>query len=243
MENNKDDSNQNPELNKDVTIEEGKVTLPQEIYNEIIESQAILTQDKSNLVNEIKDLREKKQLTDDEKVELTNKVTKLEEGITTETKVEVDEVKTTAEQIVNQIFAKKDAESREEAMQKAMKNFVQSNPQFSSENDEAGLKKSAFEKKLNTFNMESCKSQEDFLSIFKDANRLLGGTETKVEEQNNIIHQSTDSYVKPKETDVHELSTIELKVINQFMEGDKDRYIKIKSKRPDYVASLLRNVY
>lgn len=233
---------QNLELDKEIVIDEGKVTLSEEKFNKLVKSQADLTQTKSNLVSEIQELREKKQLTEDEKAELITKVTELEAG-KSEEKIETEDVKTVAEEVVNKIFSKREAESREDSMRKAMESFMKSNPEFSSENDEGGLKKSAFEKKLVIFNTDNCKSQEDFLSVFNDTNRLLGGTVKSVEDVNNNIPAAIGETGKPKEVEIHELDPKELKVINRFMEGDKEKYLKIKSKRPDYVASLFQYIY
>jgi len=234
------DSKQNPEVNPG---DEGEVvTLSKEEHNKLVEENANLTQDKSNLVGEITELREKKQLTEDEKAELTTKVEELEKSGDAGTKVETDEVKTVAEEVVSKILSQNEAKIRKETLQKAMDKFVQENPQFSKENDEGGLKKSAFDKKLTMFNLDNLKTEDEFLIAFKDANSLLGGKPVEEQPENNIP-AATDTGNAPDPIDIHELSAKEVKIVNDFMEGDKEKYIKIKAKRPDYVASLLRNIY
>lgn len=234
------DSKQNPEVNPDG---EGEIiTLSIEEHKKLVEANANLTQDKVNLVNEIKELREKKQLTDSEKAELAQKLETLESSRKTGNPVEADEVKTVAEQVVSQILSKKEAENREMTLKIAREKFLQENPQFSEENDEGGIKKAAFDRKLAMFNIDKLKTESEFLSVFNDVNRLLGSSKPEDERENNIP-PSTDGAGKPKTVDIHELSSKEIKVINQFLDGDKEKYIKMKAKRPDYIASLLQHIY
>src|SRR3990167_4636527 len=72
-ENRQLDENGNP------ILDDEKVTVPKKQYDEMVEKLASETQSKVNLVNEIKELREKKQLTEAEAEDLKRKLTERRE--------------------------------------------------------------------------------------------------------------------------------------------------------------------
>ena len=142
---------------------------------------------------------------------------------------------------VQKLFAQKDEDNAKSSYEDALINFKESNKEFHPDNDEGGLKFSALERELSSFNTSGLKSKNEFLAVFDKAKILLGGeNKSEVINQNPYDDTSSESGSSPKEVDNINLSSIELKLINSTFEGDKERYLKQKAKRPDYVDELLR---
>jgi len=217
------------------------VIVPKKQYDEMVEKLADSTQSKTNLVNEIKELREKKQLSDAEAVELRKKLdTNLAplnpSDLTPERIAEM-----TAE-TVSRILSERDTESSKDNMKTALASFTAQNPQFHPENDEGGIKMAMLEKKLVRFNMDGLRTETEFLSVLDDAGKLVTGPIVPKEHSDNPNPLPPeggggDSHTREAST---ALTPKEWKVIEKTFDGDKERYLKIKAKRPDYVASLLQ---
>lgn len=220
---------------------EDKVEISKKEYDEMVEKIALGKQDKANLISEIKELREKKQISESEAEELRKKAGQSgkdetpSEGITPE-KIEEQVAKT-----VSKILQDRDSKTAEENMKSAMRAFQSKNKQFHPDNDEAGLKMSALEKKLARFNLSGLKSESEFLEVFEDAKRLVMNEQPAAPKNSNPNPIAPDAPAPvAKEEKDDELTSEEMKIVERTFGGDKDRYKKIRSKRPEYVAELLR---
>jgi len=225
--------------------EEGEVvTLKREDYDKFVKD----SEAKENLVSEIKDLREKKQLSESEAEELRKKVEELsnidKEGENAEKPVidstKIDEL---IEQRLQDRLSKKEVEDRAVSKQEAIRKFKESNKEFHEDNDEGGLKFSALEKKLSMFNTDNVRSTEEFLTILNSAKTLMGGGIKKNDEQANPYANtpSEEGHSVPVEDKDKNLTPVELKLIERSFGGDKGKYLEQKAKRPDFVENLLRH--
>ena len=213
-------------------VEEPTMT-PEEELEKVKAENATLLQTKENLVSEIKDIRSKKQLTEKEKEELASKLEELE-GTVDKTEPKDTDVFKKVEELLN----KKEQQSREKNRDKAMNKFLAKHPEFSASNDEAGLRKSAFEKKLSMFNTGSLEDEDDFLSIYEDAYRLLGRDEKVINDSKEVINNPL-THKEPKKDDPMKLSPMEIDYINKHMGGNEKRYKELKTKNPDAIRRLL----
>jgi len=227
-----------PEPNIGLEGDENTVVLSKEEHKKLVEEKASLAQDKSNLVNEIKEIREKKSLSEKQVEELSSKIEELKNLGGDKSHLNIQEL---AEKTVKEFYEKQQAQTRESAKQSAMTKFLQDNPEFAPENDETGLKKSAFEKKLERFNISILSKEEDFLSAYNDALSLMD-IKKKIDEGGSPLDLPPSSNPKPLEANIDSLSAKELKVINQFMGGDKEAFLKKKIKYPEFIESLLEHV-
>ena len=206
---------------------------PAEELDKVKAENATLLQTKETLVTEVQDLRKKKQLTEEEKDTLTAKVAELE-GIQTP-----DEPKETPDvtKVVEALFTKNKQESVKKNMGRAMNTFIAKHPELSPANDEAGLKKAAFDRKLAIFNTSSLEDESDFLSIFEDTYKLLDNKETVVEAAPGVPNTPGSSNL-PKSEGSEKLTTKELNYVNKNFKGDVKRFLELKEKYPDAVPNL-----
>ena len=232
-------------LNPDGTpkVPEGSVSLPKAEYDKLVEELASKNQAVSNLVSEVKELREKKQLTESEKASLEAKLKEIDnlknlkpEEFTSE---KIDSI---INQRLNETFSKKEQEDRLKNRDSALSKFKEANKEFSESNDVGGLKFSALQKKLSMFNMDNPKSVEDFYSVFENARLLLkrevGEKDTT---PNPYSHTPSNEGTVPKVDNLKDnLTPIEQKIIDRTFGGDAKRYLEQKMKRPDYVETLLK---
>lgn len=217
------------------------VTVPKAQYDEMVEKLADKTQTNSNLVAEIKDLREKKQLSDSEAEELRKK---LEGRVDTpaDGTITPEQIAEMVADASKKILTERDNETAKQNKDAALEEFFSKNKEFHPENDEGGLKFASLEKKLARFNLTGLKTKEDFMSVFEDARNLVVGT---VKEVTPTVtpplppHGGGTHAAPVKEATDDKLSPKELEIIDRSFGGDKERYLKIKAKRPDYVQTLL----
>lgn len=231
------DSNQNPDLENG---EDANVTLPKSEYNKLVEEHAKLSQDKANLVSEIKELREKKQLSETEKEELANKLEALK--VFNDEEITPAKIEEITKKTVESIFGEKKQSSIISAKDNAYKKFLSTHSELLPDNDMGGLKISAFEKKLSRFNTTNCENEEDFISVYEDAFKLLGKEETKRDVIDNPYASTKTSVNQPRIVPNDNFSDKEKKLINDFLKGDKEKFLKLKVKNPQYIDSLLEHI-
>ena len=212
--------------------EEPTVT-PEEELEKVKAENATLLQTKDNLVSEIKDIRSKKQLTEQEKEELASKLKELEGAGDNPEPKDTDVLKK-----VEEMLNRKEQQSREKNKDKAMNKFMAKHPEFSPSNDEASLKKSAFDRKLSMFNIGNLEDEDDFSSVYEDAYRLLGREESVIEDSKEVIN-NPHTHKEPNKDDPMKLSPMEVEYINKNMGGNEARYKELKTKNPDAIRRLL----
>lgn len=218
------------------------VTVPKEQYDEMVEKLADATQSKSNLVNEVTELRKKNQITESEKADLLKQI----EASTVQPTGDLDSTKVAelAEQAAKRILSERDSKTAEDNKKAAFAEFLEKHKEFHPDNDEGGLKFSSVERKLSRFNLSGMTSKEDFMSALEDARNLaVGGSQPSKEEgrdPNPLPPAGGNGTTTVREAQSTSLSPKELAIVDRTFGGDKERYLKIKEKRPDYVATLLQ---
>ncbi len=219
---------------------EEDVTLSKKEHAELVENLANRTQDKKNLTDEIKELREKKVAAEDEAERLRLQ----EEARATETpsstELTPENVAELAAKTVAEALRNKDESDAKTNRQSALSQFKATHKEFHEDNDEAGLKMSAFNRKLERINVSGLQTTRDFLAAFEDAYTLMPKEDRVPEETTVPQPTSSETPVSTPEVAQTTLTSKEEKIIKDSFDGDKERYLKIKAKRPDYVDELLR---
>mgnify|MGYP000031195942 CR=1 FL=1 len=229
------------EINPTIPVEQEPVVITKNDYDEVVEKLASKTQNESNLVAEIKELREKKQLSEAEAENLKKMLAKREESQTPE-ELNPTAVEEIARKTLAVALAERDEETTKSARNSAMLKFVNQHKEFHPDNDVAGIKMALLEKKLNMFDMSNLRSESEFSGILEDASQLIGGTVSPKGEPTDLnpSEPTGEGGAEPKEAPDDKLNAKELKIIDRAFGGDKERYLKQKAKRPDYIRTLLQ---
>lgn len=187
-------------------------------------------QEKARLVEEIKEERRKKQEAEDlAKSAIANK------------NVDPDEAKIyeIVEKRLNEDKTKQIEMSRSQFEEK----FKSSHPEFEPSNDVGGIKFQAFKRVLNRFNLNDLTTENEFAEVYNNAMLIMnGGVKTN---QNQNINQN--SFTPPTKSNggigntPDEVSSKEDKLI-QSIGWTKEKYLKLKASRPDFVRNLLSQV-
>lgn len=122
-------------------------------------------------------------------------------------------------------------------------NFKATNPEFEPSNDAGGIKFQAFKNILSKFNLNGLTTEKEFAEVYKDAMLLLKRQEGKPNDQSfnrDSFSPGTRSSGGDK-SNSGELSSKEEKMI-QSINWTKEKYLKLKTSRPDFVESLLSQV-
>ena len=219
-------------------VEDGaKIEISQDKYDEMQQEIAKSKQNVDGLVEEIKDVRAKKQLAEDE-------LAKQKE--TTPPTTPPADAGTITEDQVNVIVANRLAEERKIDTEtlKATKivEFKAKNQEFSEDNDPGGIKFAAFERKLKTFNLDGVTTGSQMDTILNDTRKLLGGETTTVDEETySPISTTTPSTSSPdSEGSDKKLSKLEKDMVNESFGGDAEKYLQQKAKHPEAIEQLLR---
>lgn len=135
-------------------------------------------------------------------------------------------------------LAERDAESLKEAQRTALESFLDSHPEFSKEEDTDGTKFAAFQKALSRINLTGVKSQQDYAEVLEDALRLSGQTSTVSSPSYTSAPRNT--YTPPSSRSSMAISPSETKLVQNNFGGNVEAYLKVKTKRPEYIEELLR---
>lgn len=190
---------------------------------ELIEKVANLEQDKANLVGELTETRSKKQLAEQE-LEKTKGTPK--------TSLEKD-----PRQVVEEVLREKENEIAKSNLELAREEFLRNNQEFSPDVDKGGILYSKFEKELSKFNLAGLKTKEEYIARMSEARRLM---DTDKPTKKDFYAGATDLRgTNAKEVDGDSLGASEIRLI-QEQNWTKERYLQVKAKRPQYVASLLK---
>jgi len=176
-----------------------------------------LKQERDNTVEEIKELRKKRQEAEEA---LKNNATP------------PDEVE---KKIAEVLRAEKD-KSLQKMREDVLNEFIAKHPEFSSENDSAGLRKLAFEKKLSRFNLSVTENPSELNSVLEDALSLLK-KETPDNERSPYASDPS-SHGAPMSSDGSKLTAKERELINR-VGWDQKKYMEMKARRPEYIEQLL----
>lgn len=184
---------------------------------------------KSALVEELKDVRGKKQDVEGERdaLKLKNNNVPL--------KAESSDVEAEVKKYLEQESVK----TAEEAKVSAEARFKNEHKEFDETNDPGGLKYQAFQDKLKMFNLSGLKKETEFLEVFESGLTLM---KDKKDSKTRIPYSDTGTGGgSPKQTDTSSLSSPEQKLI-QNLGWDEDRFLKVKAKHGQrYIDSLLKH--
>jgi hypothetical protein len=157
-------------------------------------------------------------------------------------KEEVPTTENDPKKIIDQEFAKREAERLKEEREEAEREFKMSQKEFNPDNDPGEIKYQAFLRELNKFNLQGIKTKQGFSQIMKEAYEFMN--RRKSTDDSNLNSQFAaaprgDSGIKV--VDDSSLSKAELTLIKN-KGWDTQRYLKLKQKQPAYVSQLLRYV-
>ncbi len=196
-----------------------EVKLSKEEFDKLVKTSAEKAQNEANMVAEITDLRKKnRELAETKKPEIVAPLTDVSKEVQAE-------------------FERRDREAIKIASEQATVEFLDSHPEFSKENDVGGLKFAAFQKALARVALNGVKTKEDYAQVLNDAMRLTGEVTPSMP---NYSSTPRTAISVPGMAPAAQLSTPELKLVQNSFGGDVEKYLKLKAKRPEYVEELLR---
>ena len=193
---------------------------------ELVEKIANLEQDKANLVGEIQETRAQKIARENELKNFKETIVKKEDN-------------SDPEQIVERVLSKRAQEASEKNFELAKSSFKEQVKEFSKDVDQAGILFSKFEREMSKFNFNGLNTQEDYLSRLREVYEFTN--RGKQPDARIEFHKGSPSTLgtDPHSSDGANLSSAEAKLIKE-MNLSKDQFLKIKAKRPHYVANLLK---
>ena len=188
---------------------------------ELAEQVKVLTQNLTNVVEEVKTQREKIQAKDAEIEVLKTKVKP-------DAKVESPE---DVEAIVRRVNGERDEKTASENKTSAEQKFLARHKEFSADNDPGGIKLAAWKAKLGRFKQQGLVKEEDFISVFEEAYVLV----IPPQERTIVAPYSSESPLSPNapESKVKsELSDRERKLLTVLgPTWNEERLLKVKTSR------------
>lgn len=198
-----------------------------------------LESEKTNLVDEIKNDRTKRQELQDKIADLQKQIDNNNPPapeISTENPIDIS--KAVADEL-----ARIKSKEAEDNSKKAFEQFIIENNIYSEDNDPAGLKAEALRKQLGRFNTTGIHSVEDFKSVIKDADKLLRqGDDNPVKTVDNPDDASlptTGDGATPLKTT--KLSDAEKRLLERS-NMTEERFLELKQKQPGMIKDLLEQI-
>lgn len=180
----------------------------------------------NNLVDELKELRKKK-----EPVIVETPVVENKEVLNEESKII---------EVVKSYLNKEKVEIAKANKLAAIEKFIANNKEFDSSNDITGLKRKSLEDKLNKFNLSELEKVEDFYTVIEEANILLKKNDISLN-KGEIKNPYTNIKIPKDNTEIKEgvfLTDKEKEVIDSG-KITLEKYLKMKEKYPAFLDSLL----
>ncbi len=197
-----------------------EVKLTKEEFDKLVNSSAESKQALANVVNEIKEMRTLN-------ADLKKKVE------------EAPESTTDIQKAVEQELARREKDSIQSIYAQATEGFLAAHPEFSQENDPGGIKLTAFQKSLGRISLNGLKTKEQFDEALSDALSLM---ERKTNLDSNIVlpPSSKGNPALPRVASSYHLPPAEEKLVKAHFNGDVEKYLVAKAKRPAYFEELLQ---
>jgi predicted 3-demethylubiquinone-9 3-methyltransferase (glyoxalase superfamily) len=187
---------------------------------ELIDRVANLEQDKANLTGELIETRKKREPQEQKETP-------------------VIAPNTDPKDVVLQVLAERDNEQVKINLEQAKEELKRTVRELSPDVDQGGILFAKFEKELNKFNLTNLKTKEQFAERFSEAFKLMSNTSDKPTKINYYNGTNDNSGSDAKADDGGTLGASEQKLIHE-LGWTKDKYLSVKSKKPHYVASLLK---
>lgn len=188
-----------------------------------------LAQEKEGVVNEMKELRTKKQ-------ELEALLQEELKGKSTGTPDTAAIIREELSKVLGEERSKQIEMTRAEFEEK----FKSSNPEFQPSNDVGGLKWNAFKATLNRFNLSGLTRESDFESVYKDAMRLTKDSKPASPSNNPYAFSPASRSSSASSVPENDISFEEQKVIDG-LGWTKEKYLKIKASQPGLIRGLFKN--
>ena len=176
-------------------------------------------EEKTGLVAQLKELRERAQVAELRKVEKPDE----------KPNPDADET----EKKVRAILSEDKKAKAETAKEKALREFWEKHPEFNPANDIAGLKGQVLAAALKRINAQSSETEEDFKKDFEDALVLLKRPEIK---PNKPMENNLPPVVSPKEPGAEENTplTAEEEKLRKEKGWTIEKFVKMKAKYPAF---------
>lgn len=134
---------------------------------------------------------------------------------------------------------KTDAESNKTTAEATFKTRYK--VKFDDSSDPGGIKFSAVKAKFSKFNLDGAKTVDDFLNIFEEAYTLVDPKKPAAPTYTPYAATPPTSGEGPREENGIKLSDKEQEVIDR-LGWTPEQFKKMKEQRPQYVASLFKNI-
>jgi hypothetical protein len=145
------------------------------------------------------------------------------------------------EKVIEKVLERKQQESFKQIKESTIEAFKRKHPEFSPENDAAGLAFAKFQRELQKFNESSVRSKEEYEELLSDAYEFMN--RKKRNDENPVPYYAGSNAnlgSSPRADDNAGLNDAEKRLIAS-VGWTKEKFLDQKAKRPSYVASLLRN--
>lgn len=141
---------------------------------------------------------------------------------------------------VEKVLQKKAEEETKRNRENAIEEFRTSHHEFSEAADPSGIKFAAFQRELKKFNFDGLSTTADFNARLKEVHEFMNRGQKPAEESpahyNGSSRESASGDAPTG--DEHDLDAREHKLLQQTG-WTKERYLKLKEKQPQFVASQL----
>lgn len=209
------------------TEQEKQNEIPEEVKTLLEEQKQTIT----NLVDELKEVRSKKQEAEEAAKKLLEDTSPAKEDATLD--------------ISAALQAELDRRAQIElarAKVLAEQEFRNSISEFSPDNDPGDIKYNLFKKEMQKFNFDNLSSKEEVAERMQEVYDFVNRKSTKQPSQINQYAgtKQTSGYIAPN-SDSAGLSKTEADLINA-KGWSKEKFLKLKSKQPAFIEQLIRSV-
>lgn len=189
----------------------------------------------NSTVQEIKDMRQKKQDLEAAKADLEKKLAEATKPAGTP-----EDVDSIVEKKLTEKLSLKESEEAKVEQEMAWNEFVSKNPEFDPENDKTGLRAETFKKELSRFNMSGARKKDDFLNAMQDAITLL----YRKENREYVNPYASSSSRSGSSSIVHDnsasLTTSEKETMTR-LGWDLKKFNDMKLRHPELFVSVFNN--
>ena len=153
-----------------------------------------------------------------------------------------DETTKVAE-IVKKVLSEEKMSNAVSGKKEAFEKFINDHKEFHPDNDPTGLKREALETKLKRFNTESITDMAEYYDLIGEAQLLLTGNDDQANTSrvNNPYSSTPQNRMVPQKIVNDKLNSKERKLVERGS-ATEEQILKMREKRPAYLASLLERV-
>ena len=175
----------------------------------------------TNIVEELKKIRKEKQ-------ELEQKLTTDEEG---------DDVTETVKKVLSEERQGEADSNKNEALE----NFISNHKEFHTDNDEGEIKASALKREFEALKSDNIYAVRDFEKLYEKALKLMPTNEQPKPDTVPADQSTPPAGGSPPIVSQSNLTDKEKKLLKDSGFSE-EKYLELKQKNPNYIASLLEQV-